>query len=166
MLSSTPTSTIASVPSQTVNPTKQKISEGWGILDVITINDLSKLTGYTDYEYLEPEYNNVRNGEPAGIFWSRYTATVQIEFRAHLRGGLEKLENYRTAAMPGSVVWLESPLWETGCFYYLDEWTAEIVIARGNGCYFVSFVPSAYPSFNDVKLGSELMEMFITKLGF
>ncbi len=159
----TPPSTITPVSTKEILPTTTRKPEGWRISDVITIKDLSTLTGYADYEYLEPDYNNAPEGEPAGVFWSKFTATVRVEFRAHKKGGLEKLEDYRTAAMPGSVVWLESPGWDSGCFYYLDEWTAEIVAVQADTCYFVSFVPSAYPNFEDTTLGIALMELFITK---
>lgn len=128
---------------------------------MVTTSELADLTGYADYQYLLPEYDDPEGGEPAGIFWNVFTATVQIEFRAHRYGGLEKLEDYRTAAVPGSLVWLESPLWDTGCFYWLDEWTAEIVAVRKDACYFISFVPSAYPDFTAVDLAEKLMRMFI-----
>lgn len=125
------------------------------------IEKVSEVTGYTDYQYLTPDYDDPYGGEPAGVFWSVFSAMLQIEFRAHTQGGMEKLEDYRTAAMPGSVTWLESPLWDTGCFYYLDEWIAEISVVRGETCYFISFVPTAYPEFEPIDLATKLMEMFI-----
>ncbi len=161
--SSSPISTNTAIPTKIIAASATSKPEYWRISDVISIDDLSELTGYADYEYMEPDYNNATGGEPAGVFWSKFTATVRVEFRAHKKGGLEKLEDYRTAAMPGSVVWLESPLWDSGCFYYLDEWTAEIVAVHADNCYFISFVPSAYPDFDDTTLGIALMEMFIKK---
>lgn len=131
------------------------------ISDVISTSDLSEITGYTDYQYIEPDYNNPDNGEPAGNFWSVYTAMVEIRFRAHSRGGVEKLEDYRTAANPGSLVWVESPLWDSGCYYMIGEYDADFVVVRGDECYYVGFVPSAYPQFDPLELGRSLMTMFI-----
>lgn len=131
------------------------------ISDVISTGSLSEITGYTDYQYIEPDYNNPENGEPAGNFWSVYTAMVEIRFRAHARGGVEKLEDYRTAANPGSLVWVESPLWDSGCYYMIGEYDADFVVVRGDVCYYVGFVPSGYPQFDPLELGKSLMTMFI-----
>ncbi len=154
-----------SAPPSTETPTLSIQSSpptaGWRISDVISISQLTEVTGYTDYQYLTPAYDDPEGGEPAGTFWSVYSATLQIEFHAHTRNGLEKLEDYRTAAFPGSLVWLESSLWDTGCFYQLDEWTSEIVAVRGDVCYQIAFVPSAYPRFGAEELGIKLMELFI-----
>ena len=131
------------------------------IADVVTIDELAGITGYTDYQYLEPEYSDPENGNPAGNFWSVYTAMVEIRFRAHARGGVEKLEDYRTAANPGSLVWVESPLWDSGCYYMIGEYDADFVVTRGDVGYYVGFVPSAYPQFDPVELGKSLITMFI-----
>lgn len=163
------TETPASQPSvqpSTETPTGTTVQSsvstvGWGISDVISIDQLSRVTGYTDYQYLTPDYDDPESGEPAGTFWSVYSAMLQIEFHAHTRNGLEELEDYRTAAYPGSLVWLESHLWDTGCFYQLDEWTSEIVAVKGDVCYQIAFVPSAYPQFSAEELGIKLMELFI-----
>jgi hypothetical protein len=160
-----PAETMVFVPSAASTPTTQPPTveprRPMRISDVVTIDDLSAITGYTDYQYLEPEYNHPENGEPAGNFWSVYTATVEIRFRAHARGGMEKLEDYRTAANPGSLVWVESPLWDSGCYYMIGEYDADFVVTRGDECFYIGFIPSAYPQFDPVELGRSLMTMFI-----
>ncbi len=148
-------STLTAVPF-TVEPNRSM-----RIADIVTISELSDITGYTDYQYLEPEYSDPENGDPAGNFWSVYTAMVEIRFRTHASGGVEKLEDYRTAANPGSLVWVESPLWDSGCYYMIGEYDADFVVTRGDVCYYIGFVPSAYPQFDPVELGKSLMTMFI-----
>ncbi len=152
--------TVAAVTPTTPAPTTEP-ARAMRISDVISIDSLAEITGYTDYQYIEPDYNNPEDGEPAGNFWSVYTARVEIRFRMHTRGGVEKLEDYRTAANPGSLVWVESPLWDSGCYYMIGEYDADFVVARGDECYYVGFVPSAYPQFDPLELGKSLMTMFI-----
>jgi len=158
---------VTSIPTPTPQPDPTDITEKpepviyWHISDVVSTEDLTTITGYSDYQYIDSDYDDAEHGEPAGQFWSVYTATVEIKFRAHLYGGTEKLEDYRTAANPGSLVWVESPLWDSGCYYRIGEWDADFVVVRGDACYYIGFVPSAYPEFDPVDLGKSLMTMFV-----
>ncbi|NMB58098.1 MAG: hypothetical protein GYA12_02940, partial [Chloroflexi bacterium] len=41
------------------------------------------------------------------------------------------------------------------------EYDADFVVTRGDECFYIGFIPSAYPQFDPVELGRSLMTMFI-----
>lgn len=123
---------------------------------VVDKEDLKAITGASDYQYIELEGDVI-----GGSFWSDTSAMLTIEFRIHLGGGMDLLEDYRTAANPQSRVWLESPMWDTAIYYEIGDWDAEIVALRGEDCYAVCFVPSAYSAWSAPELGAALMELLI-----
>ncbi len=130
-----------------------------GIDSVISIKQLGAIMGVNNYQYSDLDEDCI-----GGRFWSVTSAMLTIEFRIHPDGGMDLLEDYRTVAKPESRVWLESPWWDSGIYYEIDDWTAEIVAVYGGACYGVTFVPSMYTEWGAPELGTALMELLISSV--
>lgn len=128
-----------------------------GIDTMIDIEELKAVTGASGYQYADLEEDCI-----GGSFWSVTSAMLTIEFRIHPGGGMDLFEDYRTAANPQSRVWLESPLWDTGIYYEIDDWDADAVALYGGDCYAVSFIPSAYDHWSAPELGMALLELLVS----
>ena len=143
------------VPESLTDATPRQVTEAC-IEYVVDTEELKAITGVSAYQYTEREGDFI-----SGSFWSDVSAMLTIEFRIYPEGGMDLLEDYRTAANPQSRVWLESPIWDTAIYYEIGDWDAETVALCGESCYVVSFVPSAYPAWNAPELGTALMELLI-----
>ena len=125
--------------------------------NIIDIEKFQELVGV--YNYKSTELDEVDTvGER---LWTETSAMLTVTFRIHPGGGTNMLEDYRTAANPGSRVWVDSSLWDAGIYYEIGEWDADFVVVRGEDCYAVSFVPEAHPGWNPVELGQALMELLL-----
>lgn len=126
------------------------------------INLLAIREGLTAITNIDNYQNEELDDDTIGFyFWTETSAMLTIEFLLHPEGGMDLLEDYRTAANPESRVWLESPSWDTAIYYVIGDWDAETVAVVGEKCYLVRFVPSAYPTWDASELGAELLELFV-----
>lgn len=125
---------------------------------LVNLAELSNITGIDNYKYAEIEPGDNFIGER---YWTEISAMLTIEFYIHDDGGMDLLEDYRTAANPQSQAWLESPNWETAVYYEIGDYHAEILALADDDCYAISFVPSAYPQWQARELAAALMELLI-----
>ena len=141
------------------------LPDGWTMDQAISVSEIEALVGDTGYSYFPEAASDAPKGNPAGAFVQKNAnGKRKLTIFAFVSGKEAKYSFFKDYFVEGSLLELESELWDKALVGDLKDGSAAIVALRGDLCFRITWFPEAYPQRDKKDFGADLARLLINNL--